>query len=80
MTKRKMNIEYCGMTGKQKFDRKAQAERVAYRMKKRAHCKTYGSVYMCEYCGKYHVTHYSYERSRAFRTDKNKRLNQLIET
>ena len=61
---RRTNAKYCWRTGKECFDKRSQAERVAYRLNRRRHCTRRGSVYLCEYCGKYHVTHYSYEQSR----------------
>lgn len=68
-------VQYCPVTGKEMFDRRRMAEKVAYRQGKRKHSTEHGSVYLCADCGKYHVTHYSYERSRAYR-DSN-RLKQL---
>ena len=70
----KSKVNYCKVTGKQMFDRRSQAERVAYRTKKRLHCTRRGAVYLCEHCGKYHVTHYSYEASKEFKTMDKKRV------
>ena len=70
----KSKVSYCPETGKQMFDRRTQAEKVAYRTKRRLHCTMKGSVYLCPKCGKYHVTHYSYEASKDFRTRDNKRV------
>ena len=67
----KSKARYCKESGKECFDRRAQAERVLYQHKKRKHCVEAGSVYLCKHCGKYHITHYSYERCRRM-TDKRK--------
>lgn len=61
---KRTKTQYCWRTGKECFDRRAQAERVAYRLNHRKHCTRRGAVYLCEYCGKYHVTHYTYEQCR----------------
>lgn len=77
---RKIKTQYCWRTGKECFDRRAQAERVAYRLNHRKHCTRRGAVYLCAECGKYHVTHYSYERSRSKRdSDRLKPLRHLKE-
>ena len=70
----KSRVNYCPVTGKQMFDRRSQAEKVAYSTKKRLRCTRRGSVYLCEHCGKYHVTHYSYEACKDFRTMDKKRV------
>lgn len=76
----KRNVAYCPVTGKQMFDRRTQAEKVAYRTKNRLHCTRQGAVYLCGHCGKYHVTHYTYEHSKDFRTrDKKQVYYYLIE-
>lgn len=78
MTKKK--VQYCPVTGKEMFDRRRTAERVAYRQGRRKHQAEKGSVYLCAECGKYHVTHYSYERSRSKRdSDRIKPLRHLKE-
>ena len=59
---------FCPVCGKECFDRRSQAERVVYNSKKRKHAKESGSVYLCEHCGKYHVTHYSYENNKQRKT------------
>ena len=59
---------FCPKCGKECFDRRSQAERVAYSHKKRRHATEGGSVYLCEHCGKYHVTHYSYAKSKDMKT------------
>lgn len=70
----KCNVSYCPVTGKQMFDRRAQAEKVAYRTKNRLHTTKQGSVYLCEHCGKYHVTHYTHEQTKDFRTRHGKKV------
>lgn len=76
----KAKINYCPKTGKQMFEKRSQAEKVAYRTKKRLHSTQKGSVYLCEHCGKYHVTHYSYEASKEFRNmDRKRTLSFLFE-
>lgn len=55
---------FCLKCGKECFDRRSQAERVVYAHKRRRHSKECGSVYLCEHCGKYHITHYSYAKSK----------------
>ena len=72
------NVQYCPATGKQCFDRRTQAEKVAYRTKQRLHCKTKGAVYLCPECGKYHVTHYTYETSKDFRTRERKKVFYMM--
>lgn len=71
---RRPKTTYCWKTGKECFDRRTQAERVAYRLSRRKHCTRRGSVYLCEHCGKYHVTHYTYEANKEFHTTKKKRV------
>ena len=70
----KSNVAYCPATGKQMYDKRTQAEKVAYRTKSRLHCKRQGSVYLCEHCGKYHVTHYTYEHAKDFRTRQKRKV------
>ena len=72
MSKTKTN--YCPVTGKQMFDRRSQAEKVAYRTQRRKRCTKRGSVYLCQHCGKFHVTHYTYEDNRDFQTMYKKRV------
>ena len=70
----------CWKCGKECFDRRSQAERVVYAQKKRSHHRKSGSVYLCKFCGKYLVTHYSYEESDQMKSYYRKRLYlQLVE-
>lgn len=62
------NKSFCPRCGKECFDRRAQAEKVVYEHKKRNHEKVGGSVYLCEFCGKYHISHYSYSNSKQKKT------------
>ena len=72
------NVTYCPANGKQCFDKRAQAEAVAYRTKRRLHCKQKGSVYLCPECGKYHVTHYTYDTCKDFRTRQRKKVFYMM--
>ena len=71
-------VIYCPKTGKQCFDRRTQAEKVAYHTKRRLHCATRGSVYLCNECGKYHVTHYTYDTCKDFRTRQRKKVFYMM--
>lgn len=54
-------MEYCPLTGKRRFGTRSEALNAAANMTKRN--KGTPSVYRCQECGAYHLTHYSYARS-----------------
>ena len=66
---------FCTESGKECFDRRSQAERVMYNHKARRHTQNAGSVYLCPACGKYHVTHYSFAKSKDMATSKRKKID-----
>lgn len=53
-------MRYCNENGKECFGTKGSALRAAERMGG-------GSVYRCQYCNQWHITHYTYEHSKAIR-------------
>lgn len=59
---------YCPITGKEQFHSRSDAERVAatFILKHRGN----PSVYLCNECHTYHLTHYTYQRSRKVRQKK----------
>lgn len=64
------HITYCPRTGKEQFDTRSKAERVARGMKRRKHSKVVPTVYLCSDCRTYHITHYSYQKSRNIQQQK----------
>lgn len=61
-----MAHEYCSLIGKQKFESRREALLAAQNTKRRG--KGCPSVYFCDVCKSWHLTHYSYEQSKAVRT------------
>lgn len=59
------NKEYCPHSGKECFNTKWDAERALKSMNRKMKG---GSVYRCEYCGKWHTTSCSYRKSKAVHT------------
>lgn len=50
----------CYKTGKQMFLTRAPAEKAMSRLKRSNHSQQ-GSIYLCQYCHTYHITHWGYE-------------------
>ena len=75
---KKSKRSYCPVSGKEQFDRRATAERALYGVHRRNHNNKPGAVYLCQHWGKYHITHYTYERCKQMKTLKKKRVFRLI--
>lgn len=56
---------YCE-NGKEIFSTRGDAQRALNNM--RRHRKTVGSVYFCDSCQGYHITHYNYQYGKNLRT------------
>lgn len=56
---------YCPVSGKECFDSRALAEKAMRRLNKRS--AKQGSVYQCPECGKWHITHYGYNKDKSKR-------------
>lgn len=61
---------YCPRTGKERFETRTKAEKVARGMKRRKHNKETPTIYLCKDCRAYHITHYSYRKSRNIQQQK----------
>ena len=57
---------YCPAQGKERFSTRAEAEKALRHMRRKS--KPGGSVYQCETCGGYHMTHLSYGYGKNLRT------------
>ena len=56
---------YCGLLGKERFATQGDAQRAARRMERAG--KGTPSVYWCEFCHSWHLTHYDYHRCKEVR-------------
>lgn len=56
---------YCSQNGKECFGSRHAARMAAKRMQ--GHYRGAASIYRCHYCHQWHLTHYSYEHSKAIR-------------
>lgn len=56
---------YCGLLGKERFATQGDAQRAARRMERAG--KGTPSVYWCEFCHSWHLTHYDYHRCKHVR-------------
>lgn len=58
-------IDYCKVTGKFRFKTKGDAQRALKNMSRKG---TNGACYRCPDCHDWHITHFSYRRSKAIRS------------
>lgn len=58
-------MEYCPTNGKACFCSRSSAERAAKNMSDRH--RGVATVYRCQFCNHWHLTHYSFEHSKAIR-------------
>lgn len=69
--------EWCEVTGKYRYQTKGDAQRALKNLSKRKGCT--GACYQCPDCHDWHITHYSYRKSKAIRSSIRKKEHGFVQ-